>query len=53
DITTASLPSRLLPGAVDPGVEIFAIGDVHGQTAVLAAILSEFADMSRKPDSGA
>ncbi|SEQ87321.1 serine/threonine protein phosphatase 1, partial [Loktanella sp. DSM 29012] len=51
DITTASLPSRLLPGAVDPGVEIFAIGDVHGQAAVLAAILSEIADMPRQADT--
>ncbi|MBS1301375.1 metallophosphoesterase [Loktanella sp. SALINAS62] len=47
DTTTVSLSSRSLPGSIDPGLEVFAIGDVHGQAAVLAATLSEVAELPR------
>ncbi|MFT6446583.1 MAG: hypothetical protein ACJA1J_002844 [Sulfitobacter pontiacus] len=35
-----SLGIRALPGRIDPNLEIFAIGDVHGQAAALRAVLT-------------
>ncbi|SHF88218.1 Calcineurin-like phosphoesterase [Loktanella atrilutea] len=39
--TTASLGARHLPGQIGFSTEIFAIGDVHGQAAVLRGVLRE------------
>ena len=47
ETTTVSLDSRSLPGRSDPDLEVFAIGDVHGQADVLRAALSEIAAVPR------
>lgn len=45
--STVSLGIRDLLGQMDVGVEIFAIGDVHGQAAVLRAVLTEIGTIQK------
>ena len=45
----ASLPPRALPGSIPADLEVFAIGDVHGQADLLAACLGEIARTPRAP----
>ena len=47
--TTVSLGSRVLPGQIDLATEIFAIGDVHGQAAVLRRVLREIGGQRKAP----
>ena len=44
DMQTETLGPRLLPGEIGTDVEVFAIGDVHGQANVLKAILGQIAE---------
>ena len=45
--TTVSLGIRDLPGRLNAGAEVFAIGDVHGQAAVLRAVLTEIGTIQK------
>ena len=47
--TTVSLESRGLPGQIALATEIFAIGDVHGQAAVLRGVLREIGGLLKGP----
>jgi serine/threonine protein phosphatase 1 len=47
DLTYFSLPWRDLPGCLPVGVEIFAIGDVHGQAKLLDAALTAIGETPR------
>lgn len=47
DLTYFSLPWRDLPGCLPVGVEIFAIGDVHGQANLLDAALTAIGEIPR------
>ncbi|WP_178352804.1 metallophosphoesterase [Loktanella atrilutea] len=47
--TTVSLGSRGLPGQIDLATEIFAIGDVHGQAAVLHGVLRGIGGQPKAP----
>ena len=49
--TTASLGGRDLPSRIDAGTEVFAIGDVHGQAAVLRAVLAEISAIPRQSNT--
>ncbi|WP_299840507.1 metallophosphoesterase [uncultured Jannaschia sp.] len=44
-----SLPPRILPGALPDSLEVFAIGDVHGQADLLAGCLEVIARTPRAP----
>ena len=48
-MTTVSLGARHLPGQVGFRTEIFAIGDVHGQAAVLRGVLCEISSRPKAP----
>ena len=47
--TTVSLESRGLPGQIALATEIFAVGDVHGQAAVLRDVLREIGGRPKAP----
>ncbi len=43
-----ALPWRNLPGDIPEGVEVFAIGDVHGQAGLLEEVLNEVRETPRE-----
>lgn len=49
DLRHVSLPPRILPGALPDSLEVFAIGDVHGQADLLAAYLDGIARAPQPP----
>ena len=51
DMQTVTLGARPLPGELERDVELFAIGDVHGQADVLSAVLDQISAIPRIPGS--